>query len=276
MHRHRRLHLSLHLGRLRERLRRVQVSLERLEARLEQRRLHLLLDHRLLLLRRIRLRLDGVVYRVVALLVLVVSELLVLELVLRVVLVLVLDARLVLMLMLVLVLVLMEVTVVMVLVLRLVQTQTQVLRLVAAGELLDERLALLALLGAQLGGLAELLGRLRVALLVQRQVIGSGEGFGAEVALEGAVAGVLALVARQLVGAREARITVAKVAQVRLLTCMDALVGLQMGTFGVDFVATRILAIVHAPLLELGIIVSVALYLRLMVVVCCSGCCCCC
>lgn len=87
---------------------------------------------------------------------------------------------------------------------------------VAQGEQLGRfglALGRLALLGAQLGALgAERSRRLRVALLVQSQVVGTRERLGAEVALERPVAGVFALVPRELVGPSESRVAIAKVA----------------------------------------------------------------
>lgn len=61
--------------------------------------------------------------------------------------------------------------------------------------------------------------RLHVPLHVQGQVVRPGEGPVAEVALEGPVPGVLAVVAGELVGAGELPAAALPVAVVRLLTC---------------------------------------------------------
>ena len=106
---------------------------------------------------------------------------------------------------------------------------------------------------------ARLLGRLSVALLVQGQVVGARKGFCTKVALERPVAGVLALVARQLVRASETRLAGAKVAQVRLFARVNSLVCLEVRAFGVNFVATWILAVVHVPLLQVWVIVALPL-----------------
>lgn len=57
------------------------------------------------------------------------------------------------------------------------------------------------LLVGQLGVARDLFGRLRVALLVEGQVVGAPEGLGAKVALEWALAGVLAPMPRELIAA---------------------------------------------------------------------------
>lgn len=58
-------------------------------------------------------------------------------------------------------------------------------------------------------------------LHVQRQVVGAREGTVAQVALEGSVACVLAVVARQFVGARELPAAAVPVAVVGLLACRE-------------------------------------------------------
>lgn len=70
--------------------------------------------------------------------------------------------------------------------------------------------------------------RLHVPLHVQGQVVGPGERPVAEVALEGPVPGVLAVVAGEFVGAGELPAAALPVAVVRLLTCVCPQVGLQM------------------------------------------------
>jgi hypothetical protein len=59
-------------------------------------------------------------------------------------------------------------------------------------------------------------------------VITAGKSSIAEVALEGLAAGVLAMMARQLVGARESPATTSPGAHVRLLASVRALVRLQV------------------------------------------------
>ena len=61
-------------------------------------------------------------------------------------------------------------------------------------------------------------------LHVQRQVVGAREGTVAQVALEGPVARVLAVVARELVRSRELPAAAFPVAVVGLLACVDDLV----------------------------------------------------
>lgn len=58
-------------------------------------------------------------------------------------------------------------------------------------------------------------------LHVQRQVVGAREGTVAQVALEGPVARVLAVVAREFVGARELPAAAVPVAVVGLLACRE-------------------------------------------------------
>lgn len=60
---------------------------------------------------------------------------------------------------------------------------------------------------------------LQVALHVQRQVVGAREGAVAEVALEGPVARVLAVVPCEFIGARELPAAAFPVAVVRLFAC---------------------------------------------------------
>ena len=65
-----------------------------------------------------------------------------------------------------------------------------------------------------------------MSLHVQRQMIWPAEGALTELALKGPVAGVLALVAGQLVAARKAPAAALPAAQVGLLTCVGPRVGL--------------------------------------------------
>ena len=85
----------------------------------------------------------------------------------------------------------------------------------------------------------------QVALHVQRQVVAPAEGALAEVALEGAVAGVLAVVTRQLVRARELPAAALPRAGVRLFPSVSADVGLEVRALGVGFGAARVRAGVH-------------------------------
>lgn len=93
-------------------------------------------------------------------------------------------------------------------------------------------------------------------------MIGPSERLDTVATIEGSLASVLALVPSELVRARKARTTPRYIAQVRLFTCVNSLVCLQMRAFGVDFVTARVLAIVYAPFLQLWIIVATSLDLR--------------
>lgn len=123
--------------------------------------------------------------------------------------------------------------------------------------------ARLALFCAQLAvRLSRRFRRFRVALLVQRQVVGARKRLDTIIAFEGPITCVLALVARQLVRASKPRITTLDVASVGFFARVDALVRLQVRALGVHLVAAWVLAVVHAPLLQLWVIVAVALDLR--------------
>lgn len=92
-----------------------------------------------------------------------------------------------------LLLLLVQVLVLLVMMIMIMMIIVIVIVIVNLGAQLGSRLAMLC---AQLGRLAHLLRWLGVTLLMQGQVIGSREGLGAVVALEGSVAGVLSLVSR--------------------------------------------------------------------------------
>lgn len=79
-------------------------------------------------------------------------------------------------------------------------------------------------------------------LHVQRQVVGAREGTVAEVALEGPVARVLAVVAREFVRARELPAAAVPVAVVGLLACVRAQVRLEVRALGVGLAAARVAA----------------------------------
>lgn len=98
-------------------------------------------------------------------------------------------------------------------------------------------------------------------------MIGASKGFDTIVAFEWPVASVFPLVASQLVRSGEPRITVWNVAQIWFLSGMNPFVGLQVTTLGVNFLTTRILAIMNSSFLQFGIIMTIASDL---------GCCCCC
>lgn len=66
--------------------------------------------------------------------------------------------------------------------------------------------------------------------------------------LEGLAAGMLSVVAGQLVGSGEAPLATLPRALVRLFTCMCPLVGLQVRGFGVDLLAAVEKALVNATL----------------------------
>ena len=87
--------------------------------------------------------------------------------------------------------------------------------------------------------------RSQVALHVQREVIASREGALAEVTLERAVAGVLAVVTRQLVAARKLPTTALPRAGVRLLAGVRADVRLQVRALRVCLRAARVRAAVY-------------------------------
>ena len=88
-----------------------------------------------------------------------------------------------------------------------------------------------------------------MTLHVQREMVAAGEGSLAQLALERSVAGVLAVVARQLVGARELPPAALPAAQVRLLPRVRAMVRLQVRALRVRLVAARIAArVVHLSL----------------------------
>lgn len=99
----------------------------------------------------------------------------------------------------------------------------------------------------------------QVPFHVQRQVIGAGEAALAHFAPERLGAGVFAIVARQLVAARETPLTLGPVTPVRLLSCVDSLVSFEMRALGVHFGASGKIAIVDPPLLQLWIVASVVL-----------------
>ena len=73
---------------------------------------------------------------------------------------------------------------------------------------------------------------------------------------------MFAFVTCELIGARESRVTVAKIAQVRLLAGMNTFVGLQVRALRVDFVASGVFAVVDAPFLKLRVVVAAALDVR--------------
>ena len=89
-----------------------------------------------------------------------------------------------------------------------------------------------------------------VTFHVQRQVVGAREGSLAQLALERPVAGVLAVVARQLVGAGELPAAALPRALVRLLARVRPQVGLEVRRFRVRLGAALVRARVddHAPL----------------------------
>ena len=92
-------------------------------------------------------------------------------------------------------------------------------------------------------------GGSEVALHVQREMVATGEGSLAQLALERSVAGVLAVVARQLVGARELPPAALPAAQVRLLARVSAVMRLQVRALRVRLVAARVAArVVHLSL----------------------------
>jgi len=99
----------------------------------------------------------------------------------------------------------------------------------------------------------------QVALHVQGQVIGTGEAALAHLAAERLGARVFAVVARQLVGARETPLTFRPVASVRLFACVNSLVGLEVRALGVHFGASGEVAVVDSPLLQFRIIAPVVL-----------------
>ena len=85
----------------------------------------------------------------------------------------------------------------------------------------------------------------RVALHVQGQVVRARESSIAEFTVEGLVPGVLALVARQLVGARKPPAAVLPLADVGLLAGVGAEVRLQVGGLGVGLAAACLVTNVH-------------------------------
>ena len=106
--------------------------------------------------------------------------------------------------------------------------------------------------------------RSQVPLHVQRQVVAAREGPLAQLALEGPVAGVLAVVTGELVGAGEFPAASLPATQVRLLPGVRAVVRLQVRALRVRLVAARVAArVVHLPLAAPG--ASPALPRRLQV-----------
>lgn len=91
-------------------------------------------------------------------------------------------------------------------------------------------------------------------LHVERQVVRPGERPLAYSALEGLGARVLAVVAGQLVGPREAPLAFWPLAVIGLLSCVYPLVSFQVRTFGVHFGATGKVAVMNPPLLQLRIV----------------------
>jgi len=81
-------------------------------------------------------------------------------------------------------------------------------------------------------------------------VVTSREGPGAEVTLEGLVAGVFPVVSGQLIGPGKFPLAAFPRASVGLLPRVGPLVGFQVGAFGVDFVAPRMVALVDAALFQ--------------------------
>lgn len=93
-----------------------------------------------------------------------------------------------------------------------------------------------------------------VPLHVQGEVVGSGERARTHGTLEGLGAGVFPVVARQLVGPREAPVAAVPGAAVRLLTGVSPEVGLQMGRLGVDLLAAWVITVVDSPFLQVRIV----------------------
>lgn len=110
-----------------------------------------------------------------------------------------------------------------------------------------------------------LVGLGKMPLHVQRKMVGASEGPLANLALEGLGAGVLPVVAGELVGAGEAPLALRPVALVRLLTGVDALVGLQVGALRVDLRAGGKVTVVDAPLLQLRVVAPVVLLWQVVV-----------
>lgn len=82
---------------------------------------------------------------------------------------------------------------------------------------------------------------------MKRQVVGAGKASVAVGAAEGFDARVLAIVPRQLIRTGEAPCATFPSALVWLFTCVYPPVGFQMRALGVNFVATIVIAHVHAP-----------------------------
>jgi len=85
-------------------------------------------------------------------------------------------------------------------------------------------------------------------------MVAAGEASVADLALEGFGAGVFPNVAREFVGAREPPQTVFVRARVWLFTRVNALMGLEMRTFCVNFGATWMVAVMNPSLLQLGVV----------------------
>lgn len=85
---------------------------------------------------------------------------------------------------------------------------------------------------------------LHVSLHVQCQVVGSGEGPLAQVALKWSVTSVFSVVASKFIRSGEFPSTAFPVTMVRFLTCMSAHVSFQMRALGVRLPTARVLAVV--------------------------------
>lgn len=106
--------------------------------------------------------------------------------------------------------------------------------------------------------LRALLARFRhVPFHVQRQVIRAGKAALADLTLEGLCAGVLAVVAGELIGTGKTPLALGPLAAVRLLACVNALMCLQVRAFGVNLGAAWIVAAVNASLLKFGIVAAI-------------------
>lgn len=93
-----------------------------------------------------------------------------------------------------------------------------------------------------------------VPLHVQGEMVGSGEGPGANGALEGLGTRVFPVVARELVGTGKAPVAAVPRAPVRLLTRVSPEVGFQMGRLGVDLLAAWVITVVDPAFLQVRVV----------------------
>ena len=89
-----------------------------------------------------------------------------------------------------------------------------------------------------------------VSFHVEGEMVTPGEGSGAEMTLEWLGPCVLPVVPGELIRPREFPSTSVPGTLIGLLTCVGTLMGLQMGTLGIDLVTSREVAAVYLSPLE--------------------------